>query len=107
MLLQPDWSDMPRLWGMSDQYCSNMTRLLKCNTTMTIIGNPLYFIIAFCINSPSQGSSTLSVSHNVASSGQWLFVNHATDAPLAAFITVIHQPPGYQTKQHVLYEKVW
>ena len=28
-------------------------RLLKCNTTMTIIGNSLYFIIAFCINSNS------------------------------------------------------
>ena len=51
MWLQPDWSDMPRLWGMSDQYRSNMPRLLKCNTTMTIIGNPLYFIIAFCMNS--------------------------------------------------------
>ena len=40
---------MPRLWGMSDQYRSNMPRLLKCNTTMTIIDDPLYFIIAFCI----------------------------------------------------------
>ena len=40
---------------------------------------------------PSQGSSTLSVSHNVASSGQWQFVHQATSAPLAAFITVIHQ----------------
>ena len=53
MWLQPDWSDMPRLWGMSDQYLSNMPRLLKCNTTMTMISNPLYFIIAFCINSNS------------------------------------------------------
>ena len=81
------------------QYRSNMPRLLKCNTTMTIIGNPLHFIIAFCINSssvmlPLQGSSTLSVSHNVASSGQWQFVHQATGAPLAAVITVIHQPPG-------------
>ena len=43
---------------------------------------------------------------NVASSGQWQFVHQATGTPLAAFITVIHQSPGYQTKQHVLYEKV-
>ena len=53
MWLQPKWSDMPRLRGMSDQYRSNMPQLLKCNTTMTIIDNPLYFIIAFCINSNS------------------------------------------------------
>ena len=53
MWLQPEWSDMPRLRGMSDQYRSNMPRLLKCNTTMTIIDNPLYFIIAFFINSNS------------------------------------------------------
>ena len=24
MWLQPDWLDMPRLWGMSDQYRFNM-----------------------------------------------------------------------------------
>ena len=48
MWLQPEWSR-----GMSDQYRSNMPQLLKCNTTMTIIDNPLYFIIAFCINGNS------------------------------------------------------
>ena len=53
MWLQPGWLDISRLWGTSDQYRLNMPQLLECNKTMSIIGNPFYFIIAFCINNNS------------------------------------------------------